>query len=119
MNSTISKNVIFILLFTIALIYGCTKDEDTLTGTLIISFANPPADISVWINPAENTDIWIGHDLIPDAQGNLSRELNMGNYIVNCYSNEQSFSTDLGFQIMPGRTTKINYTSGGVGEIIE
>ena len=106
------------MLFAVILMYGCTKKNDELTGTLTVSFSKATLDLSVWIIPAENTSISIKQDLKPDTQGNLTVELNFGNYIINSYSDFQSYSA-IGFQIMPGKTTKIEYNNNGSPTILQ
>ena len=108
-----------LLLIVSGLLLGaCADDDPKLTGSLQLSFVEPPAGMQVAILPAENTNIAIFSNLGPDAQGDINVELNMGNYVVAGYSSSRNF-TQVAFQIQPGKTRRIHYTSNGIGRIVE
>ncbi|MCC5930944.1 MAG: hypothetical protein JJU28_16990 [Cyclobacteriaceae bacterium] len=110
---------ILLLLFVLGLLMSaCAKDELQLTGTLNVNFVEPPEDLRVIILPAENTNIAIYNNLEPNLQGDLSIELNMGNYVVTGFATSRNF-TQVAFQIQPGKTRVIHYSSNGIGRIVE
>ena len=103
------------LFLLIVIMSGCTKDDLTATGTLKVTFANHPSDLSVIISPAENSQITISDWLKPDSNGILTYNLNNGNYIL--ISSSSTFFPNVGFQIRAGETTLINFDSNNAGHV--
>jgi hypothetical protein len=103
-------------LILLAIIISSCKNEDiSLVGTVKITFANRPADLKVYFSPIENSDKPITGGLTPNVNGELSYELNMGNYTVNCIS--ATFFPKVGFQVKVGKTTTIIYDSTNDGRV--
>ena len=92
----------------VVMMSGCKKDEFTTTGTLKVSFAKHPSDLSVIITPAENSEVAISKWLDPYKDGTLVRELNIGNYVL-ISSSTSTYISKVGFQIRAGKTTEINF----------
>ncbi len=102
---------VLLLLATILVIAtGC--EDKPLTGQLNVSmYPVPSEEVTLTISPIENPSIPILTNLATDSRGNLSVELNHGNYIVNCHAPGMSFNS-VGFQIRPNKTTKVHYNDG-------
>ncbi|NOU16908.1 MAG: hypothetical protein HOO91_05050 [Bacteroidales bacterium] len=114
------NSCIRIVLLTIILLSTltyCKKDTETNIGKLSISFYNhPPKYSDVVLYSMENTDISICV-LKLDIYGNAEKDLNIGNYYIKVYSG--TFYSSIGFQINPGKTTKIYWGVDNGAEIQE
>jgi hypothetical protein len=92
---------------------SCKKEDLSFVGTVKVTFTNRPTDLKVYFSPIENSDKSITGWLTPNTNGELSYELNMGNYILNCSST--TFFPKVGFQIKGARITNINFDSTNTG----
>lgn len=104
-----------IILVLLAVLSGCKKDEDSLTGQVKISYANASADLTIAISPIENSQVSIVENLRVDNKGALTYELNAGNYILSSYSS--TFFPKVGFQVKPGATTVIYFDPTNDGKV--
>ena len=104
-----------LLLLSIAVLSGCKKDEISTTGSVKITYANRPSDLTVLISPAENPQLAITDWLTPDSYGTLTYELNIGNYIL--ISSSSTFFPNVGFQIKAGQTTEIKFGADNGGHV--
>jgi hypothetical protein len=106
MRNSPTLRATMIALFFAFLAAGCSKDDETTTGKLELSFNNLTSEISVYIHPAENTSLTL-YQLTP-VKGKVVKNLNVGNYYLTIAS--QTYYGSTGFQIQAGKTTKIYYT---------
>lgn len=104
--------VIMMLLF-----MGCSKEDQTLTGMLQVKFDLYRPSLSASVFSIENTEVPVYTDLKPsNKNGQLTQELNIGNYILHCTS-ESGLYNDVGFQIRPGNTTNIRFDVNDIGKV--
>jgi hypothetical protein len=99
----------------LVMISGCKKDEFTTTGTLKVTYANIPSDLTMEITPAENSKIAISDWLKLDYNATLIYDLNIGNYIL--ISSSTTYFPIVGFQIKAGQTTEINFDANNEGHV--
>jgi len=106
------KSFLLLGLF-ILVIASCKKEELLYEGNLKITFENHPTDLYVLIYTTENLTEPIFYDLRPDSKGILSKDMNIGNYYAECYSDTE-FYGNFGFQIQAGETTEIYFDDNNI-----
>lgn len=107
---------VLIVIILITAGFGCEKDDSLYTGKVQITFANHPSDLRVNIFPIENMNKVIFDNLKPDGKGVLTKELNMGNYIIAPISLTVYYG-NAGFQVQAGKTTKISFDGNNMVHI--
>ena len=105
----------FILFIILTALVGsmtnCQEDETFNTGTLSLHFTNHSSDMYANIFSIDNLSIPI--DKIPIYNKNTGRVLNIGNYYIQVYSNNSSYSS-IGFQIRAQNTTTIRWDDDNI-----
>ena len=99
MKSKTILSVIFIL----ALLAGCSKNEEPNMGKVNITFVNKPENLVVRIYALENTSTPI-YTKIMTGINSVSVPLSFGNYVVRPIANNTSISA-IGFQLNASKKT--------------
>ena len=106
-------------LFIIALLAGCSKEDEL--GTVNISFervADKPLDWVVEIFTVENTSVAIYSKTLSKNSTNMQVRLLPGNYVVRPYTlHSSSLFSAVSFQLTAGKTIDIWYDDYKVGHI--
>lgn len=106
-----------LLLFALfAFVSGCKKEDSSNVGNLNLTFKNHPLDITIVIFPVENTTIAVNSFKL-NSQGKASKGLLVGNYYLKVNSN--TYFEPIGFQILPDKSTSIEWGSSNEATIIE
>ena len=114
MNSIKFIKTFLVLALLLSVLQSCSKDDFT-TGTVKITYAFPPNDLSIEISPVENPQIAISGPWSYDKQGAKSYNLNIGNYLLTSKSSEKIGK--VGFQIRAGHTTVITFDTHRKGTV--
>jgi hypothetical protein len=103
------KRLLIILIF--AGLLGCQKDQ-IFTGQLSVSFTNSSKlTRGSRIFELSNLNYSLFDNLSPDSKGNLTIELNHGNYIIEYFIKDDinggNFSQKQAFQITAGKSASL------------
>ncbi|UXE67209.1 MAG: hypothetical protein KA713_09190 [Chryseotalea sp. WA131a] len=91
---------------------GCQKDQLTFTGRLNVTFTNSSElTLGSKIYELSNLNYPLFENLAADSKGNLTIELNYGNYLIEYFRHDDlnggNFSQRRAFQITPDKTTNL------------
>ena len=104
MNASKFIKIFLVFALLLSVLQSCSK-EDFTTGTVKITYAYPPNDLSIEISTVQNPQIAISGPWSYDKQGAKSYNLNIGNYLLTSKSSQNL--PRVAFQVRAGQTTSI------------